>query len=336
MGQETCVPVDCYQDVLVIAESSLEETDAFQLKYYARGVGEVQVGWKGEDATQEELELVQFGQLDPDALAEVRRMALLLEKHAYERSKDVYAHTPPAVQTTGTQPPPKAVTNGEPLPIAATKPKAAMVAEFADFDPNNFGRSTNIDNEWLPLQPGTRWVYEGFTIEGGAELGPVWVRVPLTEGDLNQVDRGQPALVLALDPDDEEDSGWTAEPDEGPGVDDPADVDLAGEDAAEVLYYLIDSPEHGLASEQPVLVELSMLGSGTLRKVIPYAALIYDLTGETWVYTSPEPLTFVRQPITVDYIDGDKAVLVDGPAAGTLVATVGVAELYGIDTGVGK
>ncbi len=41
MGQETCVPVDCYQDVLVIAESSLEETDAFQLKYYApwRGRG---------------------------------------------------------------------------------------------------------------------------------------------------------------------------------------------------------------------------------------------------------------------------------------------------------
>ena len=73
--------------------------------------------------------------------------------------------------------------------------------------------------------------------------------------------------------------------------------------------------------------------NGTQRKVIPYAAVIYDLKGETWTYTNPEPLTFVRQPITVDHIEGDKAVLSDGPAAGTEVVTVGVAELYGTDTG---
>jgi hypothetical protein len=96
MGQETCVAVDCYQDVLVIAESSLEETDAFQLKYYARGVGEVRVGWRGADATQEELELVELVQLSPEALAEVRAEALALEKHAYEVSQDVYGQTPPA------------------------------------------------------------------------------------------------------------------------------------------------------------------------------------------------------------------------------------------------
>jgi hypothetical protein len=76
--------------------------------------------------------------------------------------------------------------------------------------------------------------------------------------------------------------------------------------------------------------------NGTQRLVVPYAAVIYDLKGETWAYTSPEPLTFVRQPIKVDFIEGDMAVLSEGPAAGTLVATVGVAELYGADTGVGK
>jgi hypothetical protein len=64
--------------------------------------------------------------------------------------------------------------------------------------------------------------------------------------------------------------------------------------------------------------------------------VIYDLKGGTWVYTSPEPLTFVRQPITVDYIEGDTVVLLDGPPTGTELATVGVAELYGADTGVGK
>jgi hypothetical protein len=96
MGQETCVPVDCYEDVLVIAESSLEETDAFQIKYYARGVGEVRVGWRGADATKETLELVEVVQLSPEALAEVRALALEQEARAYKISKEVYDQTPPS------------------------------------------------------------------------------------------------------------------------------------------------------------------------------------------------------------------------------------------------
>ena len=75
---------------------------------------------------------------------------------------------------------------------------------------------------------------------------------------------------------------------------------------------------------------------GTPRLVIPYSAMIYDLNGDTWIYISSEPLTFVREPITVDYIDGDMVVLADGPATGTEVVTVGVPELYGADTGIGK
>jgi hypothetical protein len=76
--------------------------------------------------------------------------------------------------------------------------------------------------------------------------------------------------------------------------------------------------------------------NGSQRKVIPYAALIYDLKGATWMYTNPAPLTFVREAITVDHIEGDKVVLMEGPAVGTAVVTVGVAELYGTDTGIGK
>ena len=76
--------------------------------------------------------------------------------------------------------------------------------------------------------------------------------------------------------------------------------------------------------------------NGSARKVIPYAAVVYGLKGETWAYTNPSPLTFVRQAITIDYIDGDKVVLVDGPASGTAIVTVGVPELYGTDTGIGK
>lgn len=71
--------------------------------------------------------------------------------------------------------------------------------------------------------------------------------------------------------------------------------------------------------------------SGT---VIPYAAVFYTADGNTWTYTSPEPLTFVRAPIAIDRIDGDRVFLSDGPPVGTAVVTRGAAELFGTETGV--
>jgi hypothetical protein len=76
--------------------------------------------------------------------------------------------------------------------------------------------------------------------------------------------------------------------------------------------------------------------NGAQRSVVPYSAIIYDLEGKTWLYINPEPLTYVREPITVDYIEDDLAFLAEGPASGTEVVTVGVPELYGADTGIGK
>jgi hypothetical protein len=97
VGQKTCVPASCYEDVVVIAETSAGEPDAQQLKYYARGVGNVRVGWRGAgEKTKETLQLTRVEQLDAAALAEVRASALEMEKNAYQRSKTVYAHTPPA------------------------------------------------------------------------------------------------------------------------------------------------------------------------------------------------------------------------------------------------
>jgi hypothetical protein len=95
VGQETCVPFACYKDVLVIHESSLAEQEAFQIKHYARGVGDVRVGWTGDDTSKEELELIDFTQLSPDELAKVQAEVMALEEHAYEVSKDVYALTTP-------------------------------------------------------------------------------------------------------------------------------------------------------------------------------------------------------------------------------------------------
>ena len=52
--------------------------------------------------------------------------------------------------------------------------------------------------------------------------------------------------------------------------------------------------------------------------------------------TSPQPLSFHRALVTVDYIEGNDVFLLEGPAVGTEIATVAVAELYGVDTGVKK
>lgn len=64
---------------------------------------------------------------------------------------------------------------------------------------------------------------------------------------------------------------------------------------------------------------------------IPYGALIYTSDGDTWVYTNPEPLVYIRAKVLVDRIDGAVARLSDGPPAGTQIVTVGAAELYGAE-----
>jgi len=94
--RDACVPAGCYEDILVIAESSLDETDVFQIKHYARGVGEIRTGWRGEPETPEGLQLVELTQLEREAMAAVRAEALALEAHAYEISKDVYGQTAPS------------------------------------------------------------------------------------------------------------------------------------------------------------------------------------------------------------------------------------------------
>jgi multidrug efflux pump subunit AcrA (membrane-fusion protein) len=69
--------------------------------------------------------------------------------------------------------------------------------------------------------------------------------------------------------------------------------------------------------------------------VVPYAAVIYDAHGAAWVYVQGKALTFERAAITVEQIRGDDVIVTDGPPAGASVVTVGAAELYGAEIGVG-
>jgi hypothetical protein len=89
-----------------------------------------------------------------------------------------------------------------------------------------------------------------------------------------------------------------------------------------------------LGIETAAVREISRPG-GLSSKVVDYAALIYDAEGSTFVYTNPEPLVYVRSAITVHSIENNLVFFSGGPAVGTSIVTVGVSELFGVDSGVG-
>src|SRR5215212_2649540 len=94
-GQKTCVPVKCYNNVLVIEEFENGVPGVFHLKYYAPKVGLVKVGWRGANEEEKEtLALVKRQQLSSKAMAKARKTALNLDHRAYKRSADVYGNTP--------------------------------------------------------------------------------------------------------------------------------------------------------------------------------------------------------------------------------------------------
>ena len=96
VGQQVCVPARCFNDVLVIDETSQAEPGAHQLKLFARGIGNVKVDFSGADKTREIMELTQIIQLSEEQQAEARANAREEERHAYQVSKDVYGQTPPS------------------------------------------------------------------------------------------------------------------------------------------------------------------------------------------------------------------------------------------------
>ena len=105
--------------------------------------------------------------------------------------------------------------------------------------------------------------------------------------------------------------------------------------ASKELYFAVEPGGHRLVPGQHVGVRLALSGGNTPKKVVPYSAVVYDASGDAWLYTNPEPLVFIRHRLAIEHIEGELAVLKDGPAAGTEVVTVGAAELFGAEVGVG-
>lgn len=113
----------------------------------------------------------------------------------------------------------------------------------------------------------------------------------------------------------------------------PAIVEPGQEGAIDRVILTEEAAERLDIQTAPVAVAEadSAEGETALRTVIPYSAVLYDVNGDAFVYTNPEHLTYVRAPISVDYIEGERAVLSASPSTGTAVVTVGAAELFGAE-----
>ena len=108
----------------------------------------------------------------------------------------------------------------------------------------------------------------------------------------------------------------------------PAEVEaIAGSDVKKVTL-----TESAMKRLDVRTVQVQQMGG---QLTVPYSSLIYDPKGQTWVYTSPAPRTFVRHKIEIDRITGESVMLKEGPPTGTTIASVAVAELYGTEFKVG-
>jgi hypothetical protein len=153
----------------------------------------------------------------------------------------------------------------------------------------------------------------------------VWVRVPVYVGELKVIDAAKEARIGSV----EERPGQTsllAKPVVAP----PSANALA---ATVDLFYQVESgvlrPGHRVSVSLPLRGHAESL-------VVPWAAIIHDIHGNTWVYENIAPQTFARRRVQVVRVVGNDAVLASGPKPGTKVVTDGAAELFGAEFGSGK
>jgi len=228
---------------------------------------------------------------------------------------------------------------------AATSSEKVLPATLEDIDGSEFKRVVLTEKAASRINVQTAQVGEAVVEPklrvGGEVVKPVstdangnlnaYIRVRLNNSGSLEVDKDKQAFIIPLTGVSDTRSLGAKSVEVDGLVDDGED-----EDDLDDLYLELDDDDNGLSVGERVFVDLPLNGGHVQRMVIPYSAVIYGVNGETWVYVNQEPLVFVRQPIVIDYIDGDQAYLVEGPEVGATVVTMGVAELFGAETGVSK
>ena len=131
------------------------------------------------------------------------------------------------------------------------------------------------------------------------------------------------ALVLPL-------AGCAKVPGEEEEGEKAAKVEKTG-DTGQSKVILLEEAAERLGIETATVASLPAGGES-----VPYSAVIYDAEGHAWVFTTGEALSYVKQPITIERIVGDSAILAEGPPVGTEVVSQGAEELFGVEDGIGE
>ena len=180
----------------------------------------------------------------------------------------------------------------------------------------------------------TLLVGEGQVVAAGtplleiARLDAVWVRVPAYVGDLARLDTRAKAAVQLL--------GGGAEGSAmlGTPVAAPPNADAAS--ASADLIYAVSNPRALLRPGERVQVAVPLIGQGAALLTVPWASVVFDHDGGTWVYERIAARTYVRRRVALGEVSGRWAVVRSGVSAGVLVVTDGAAELLGTEFGAGK
>jgi len=176
-----------------------------------------------------------------------------------------------------------------------------------------------------------RHVTTGQTVSAGTPLmeivdaDPLWVRVPIYVGVLREVDREAQATVIRHGS-GVGGEGLSAVAISGPPTADPGAVSAD-------LYYRVGNPAGDLRAGERVEVMVPLRGAETQGTVVPWAAVLYDTQGGTWIYEALADHAYTRRRVEVKDVLEGYAILARGPAPGTPVVVVGAAELYSTEFG---
>lgn len=173
----------------------------------------------------------------------------------------------------------------------------------------------------------------GQTVPSGAALfelidtSTLWIRVPLPVGDMDSIDRKLPAQVgkLSLN------NGsvlTAATPVTAPPSANPLSATID-------VYYELANPNGKFIPGQRIGVTLPLADSEN-SLTVPWAAVVFDINGGTWVFEQLGPGRYFRRRVVVKHTSGTDAVLASGPPISTKIVTAGAQELFGAETGFVK
>jgi cobalt-zinc-cadmium efflux system membrane fusion protein len=157
-----------------------------------------------------------------------------------------------------------------------------------------------------------------------AQVSTLWVRVPVFAGDVDQIDAAQPIAVRRL--------GRSDAPRPARRVMAPLKGDPSA--ASVDLYYELSGTGLTLRPGERVMAEVPLTGTEQ-GLVVPEAAVLYDIHGDSWVYEDLGGHAYARRRVQIARHAGDRAVIARGIAEGAKVVTAGAAELFGTEFGAG-